>query len=64
MIYDLKILGDNLTEKFNALLTFLTAMGIIVDPTTLKVFLIVNKQWIMIHRDNPPLPFSLLRKVI
>ncbi|MEC0279973.1 hypothetical protein P4924_15000 [Bacillus halotolerans] len=43
-----------MTEKFNALLTFLTAMGIIVDPTTLKVFLIVNKQWIMIHRDNPP----------
>ncbi|WP_369888584.1 hypothetical protein [Bacillus halotolerans] len=29
-----------MTEKFNALLTFLTAMGIIVDPTTLKVFLI------------------------
>ncbi|WNV77953.1 phage holin [Bacillus atrophaeus] len=23
-----------MTEKFNALLTFLTAMGIIVDPTT------------------------------
>ncbi|MCV0023354.1 phage holin [Bacillus sp. XT-2] len=32
--YDLTVLGDNLTEKFNALLTFLTAMGIIVDPTT------------------------------
>ncbi|MCC2529485.1 phage holin family protein [Bacillus halotolerans] len=48
------VLGDNLTEKFNALLTFLTAMGIIVDPTTLKVFLIVNKQWIMIHRDKTP----------
>ncbi|MCK8100850.1 hypothetical protein RA179_10600 [Bacillus halotolerans] len=43
-----------MTEKFNALLTFLTAMGIIVDPTTLKVFLIVNKQWIMIHRDKTP----------
>ncbi|MGG7220213.1 phage holin [Bacillus sp. ATD] len=33
-IYDLTVFGDNLTEKFNALLTFLTAMGIIVDPTT------------------------------
>ncbi|MEC1057776.1 phage holin [Bacillus subtilis] len=32
--YDLTVFGDNLTEKFNALLTFLTAMGIIVDPTT------------------------------
>ncbi|MCC2116621.1 phage holin family protein [Bacillus halotolerans] len=50
----MKILGDNLTEKFNALLTFLTAMGIIVDPTTLKVFLIVNKQWILIYRDKTP----------
>ncbi|UQZ46304.1 phage holin family protein [Bacillus sp. PK3-037] len=33
-IYDLTVLGDKLTERFNALLTFLTAMGIIVDPTT------------------------------
>ncbi|RJS57255.1 phage holin [Bacillus subtilis] len=33
-IYDLTVFGDDLTEKFNALLTFLTAMGIIVDPTT------------------------------
>lgn len=32
--YDLTVFGDDLTEKFNALLTFLTAMGIIVDPTT------------------------------
>ncbi|QIW79958.1 phage holin [Bacillus tequilensis] len=32
--YDLTVLGDDLTEKFNALLTFLTAMGIVVDPTT------------------------------
>ncbi|MCY7902131.1 phage holin [Bacillus inaquosorum] len=32
--YDLTVFGDELTEKFNALLTFLTAMGIIVDPTT------------------------------
>ncbi|WWB83860.1 phage holin [Bacillus spizizenii] len=31
---DLTVFGDNLTEKFNALLTFLSAMGIIVDPTT------------------------------
>ncbi|MGO5674506.1 phage holin [Bacillus subtilis] len=28
------VFGDDLTEKFNALLTFLTAMGIVVDPTT------------------------------
>ncbi|MCM3417293.1 phage holin family protein [Bacillus spizizenii] len=27
-----------MTEKFNALLTFLTAMGIIVDPTTQGIF--------------------------
>ncbi|WP_422387955.1 phage holin [Bacillus spizizenii] len=33
-IDDLTVFGDNLTEKFNALLTFLSAMGIIVDPTT------------------------------
>ncbi|ROT30967.1 phage holin [Bacillus subtilis] len=33
-MYDLTVFGDDLTEKFNALLTFLTAMGIIVDPTT------------------------------
>ncbi|MGR6854874.1 phage holin [Bacillus halotolerans] len=33
-IYDLIVFVDNLTEKFNALLTFLTAMGIVVDPTT------------------------------
>lgn len=32
--YDLTAFGDELTEKFNALLAFLTAMGIIVDPTT------------------------------
>ncbi|AYE64492.1 phage holin [Bacillus subtilis] len=32
--YDLTVFGDDLTEKFNALLTFLTALGIIVDPTT------------------------------
>ncbi|MEC0564416.1 phage holin [Bacillus spizizenii] len=37
-IYDLTVFGDNLTEKFNALLTFLTAMGIIVDPTTQGIF--------------------------
>ncbi len=51
--YDLMVFGDNLTEKFNALLTFLTAMGIVIDPK-LKEFLIVNKQWIMIHRDKTP----------
>ncbi|MFB4363892.1 phage holin [Bacillus sp. LR_6] len=28
------VFGDDLTEKFNALLTFLSAMGIIVDSTT------------------------------
>ncbi|WP_088326235.1 phage holin [Bacillus subtilis] len=33
-MYDLTVIGDDLTEIFNALLTFLTAMGIIVDPTT------------------------------
>ncbi|MEC1669878.1 phage holin [Bacillus mojavensis] len=33
-MYDLTVFGDNLTEKFNALLTFLTAMGIVIDPTT------------------------------
>ncbi|AUS14110.1 hypothetical protein C0W65_20090 [Bacillus subtilis] len=33
-MYNLTVIGDNLTEKFNALLTFLTAMGIIVDSTT------------------------------
>ncbi|WP_420977254.1 phage holin [Bacillus vallismortis] len=32
--YDLTVFGDELTEKFNALLTFLSAMGIIVNPTT------------------------------
>ncbi|MBG9768175.1 phage holin [Bacillus vallismortis] len=32
--YDLTVFGDELIEKFNALLTFLSAMGIIVDPTT------------------------------
>ncbi|MEC5261206.1 phage holin [Bacillus amyloliquefaciens] len=32
--YDISVFSDDLTEKFNALLTFLTAMGIIVDPTT------------------------------
>ncbi|WP_236654839.1 phage holin [Bacillus amyloliquefaciens] len=26
--------SDDLTEKFNALLAFLTAMGIVVDSTT------------------------------
>ncbi|AZV47602.1 phage holin [Bacillus halotolerans] len=33
-IYDLIVFVDNLTEKFNALLTFLIAIGIVVDPTT------------------------------
>ncbi|MCI4137097.1 phage holin family protein [Bacillus vallismortis] len=28
------VFGDELTEKFNALLTFLSGMGIIVNPTT------------------------------
>nr|WP_326847607.1 phage holin [Bacillus vallismortis] len=32
--YDLTVFGDELTEKFNALLTFLSGMGIIVNPTT------------------------------
>ncbi|MED1123293.1 phage holin [Bacillus atrophaeus] len=32
--YDISVFSDDLTEKFNALLTFLTAMGIVVDPTT------------------------------
>lgn len=32
--YDLTGLGDDLTEKFNAFLTLLTVMGIVVDPTT------------------------------
>ncbi|WP_276736181.1 phage holin [Bacillus sp. (in: firmicutes)] len=36
-MYDLTVFGDNLTEKFNALLTFLTAMGIVVDPTTIGI---------------------------
>ncbi|MBW7976711.1 phage holin [Bacillus amyloliquefaciens] len=31
---DISVFSDDLTEKFNALLTFLTAMGIVVDPTT------------------------------
>ncbi|CAM2146100.1 hypothetical protein PT2222_180126 [Paraburkholderia tropica] len=43
---------DNLTEKFNALLTFLTAMGIVVDPQ-LKSFLTVNKQWITNLHNKP-----------
>ncbi|MBV5120353.1 hypothetical protein I9X38_18635 [Bacillus mojavensis] len=33
-IYDLIVFVDNLTEKFNALLTFLIAIGIVVAPTT------------------------------
>ncbi|PLR93990.1 holin [Bacillus halotolerans] len=33
-MYDLIVFVDNLTEKFNALLTFLIAIGIVVDPTT------------------------------
>ncbi|UQZ46167.1 phage holin [Bacillus halotolerans] len=32
--YDLIVFVDNLTEKFNALLTFLIAIGIVIDPTT------------------------------
>ncbi|MCY9257522.1 phage holin family protein [Bacillus spizizenii] len=35
---DLTVFGDDLTKKFNALLTFLTAMGIIVDPTTQGIY--------------------------
>ncbi|MBL4965110.1 hypothetical protein I5F16_09100 [Bacillus halotolerans] len=33
-MYDLIVFVDNLTEKFNALLTFLIAIGIVVAPTT------------------------------
>ncbi|MFP3751802.1 phage holin [Bacillus altitudinis] len=32
--YDLTGFGDDLTVKFNALLIFLSAIGIIDDPTT------------------------------
>ncbi|CAL8901862.1 MAG: phage holin [Bacillota bacterium] len=32
--YDLTGFGDDLTVKFNALLTFLSIIGIIDDPTT------------------------------
>ncbi|MCY7542536.1 phage holin [Bacillus safensis] len=32
--YDLTGFGDDLTVKFNALLTFLSIVGIIDDPTT------------------------------
>ncbi|MEC2307596.1 phage holin [Bacillus atrophaeus] len=36
--YDISVFSDDLTEKFNALLTFLTAMGIVVDPTTPGIY--------------------------
>ncbi|WP_144468647.1 phage holin [Bacillus pumilus] len=32
--YDLTGIGDDLTVKFNALLTFLSIVGIVDDPTT------------------------------
>ncbi|WP_307894472.1 phage holin [Bacillus swezeyi] len=31
--YDLTVFGNELTEKFNALLTLLVAVGVVVDPT-------------------------------
>ncbi|MED2945506.1 phage holin [Bacillus swezeyi] len=32
--YDLTVFSAAITEKFNALLTLLVALGIVVDPTT------------------------------
>ncbi|KAA6446740.1 phage holin [Bacillus swezeyi] len=32
--YDLTVFGNELTEKFNALLTLLVTVGVVVDPTT------------------------------
>ncbi|MEK3811032.1 phage holin [Bacillus subtilis] len=51
-MYDLTVIGDDLTEIFNALLTFLTAMGIIVDPTTQGIS---DSEQAMDYDKPPPL---------
>jgi len=44
---------NELTEKFNALLTLLVTVGVVVDPTT-KASLTAIMQWNMRNRKNNP----------
>lgn len=57
------VIGDDLTEIFNALLTFLTAMGIIVDPTTQGIS---DSEQAMDYDKPPPLEegiFFVMKKL-